>query len=110
MSIPYFNVSGPWRTTATNSATSGSITWTTPPTWTPTPPDPTVKTVETKRPVDADWEKAVIAQAGGTCEYVSNGTRCTTKAGVRARSWKPGSKDPSDGTALCPSHWDPKET
>lgn len=72
----------------------------------PVAPDPTSKTVETKRPDDDPaWTKAVIAQADGTCEYVHAGERCTGKTDLKAYAPRP-TKRPEEGAALCPSHYD----
>lgn len=57
---------------------------------------------------DPAWKDAVIANAGGQCENVDKGYRCSNsnKSTMRAVSFRPGSKDPKDGAALCPSHAD----
>jgi hypothetical protein len=57
---------------------------------------------------DPAWREAVIANAGGQCENIDNGYRCgsTNKQYMKAVSFRPGSKDPKDGVALCPSHAD----
>jgi hypothetical protein len=72
--------------------------------------DPTTKTVETQRRDEGEWDKQVIDRADRQCEWVAGGARCTTKTGLKARSFKPGSKKPEDGSALCPKHFDLKET
>lgn len=54
-------------------------------------------------PKSPEWEKKVLDAAGNQCEWVTNGNRCGGKTNLRAKAYG------SDGSALCPSHWNASE-
>lgn len=66
--------------------------------------DAVAKTVHTQAKPDPVWEQAVLRNANGICEHVDHGNRCPVAKGLKAVSFKPGSKDPAHGAALCPHH------
>lgn len=56
------------------------------------------------RGAQARFRRQVLAAAGGRCQYIEHGERCTTSVGLQAHHLEAGNDDPVTGVALCRRH------
>jgi hypothetical protein len=61
-------------------------------------------TANRDRATQARFRRLVLQAAGGRCQYVANGRRCTTTNGLQAHHTQPGNDNPATGIALCRPH------